>query len=239
MPFEPFRTDLEGDVVIINEPPGAYGVTFAKRGAGTRGKERFSMEVSSEAVLFDLSEMRLGAEPSEAIRAELEHDNKNIDEVAAPATLARRKAAADNPNSKAAQERYAGGRIGFKAPNQSVRLFNDSNRLSEGFFVRENPQDSSHTINLPSNRFSPAYWGAKLGWVTDRWRSLMPILKDQRELLRRPKFNAAVSSAVRGVVQKAEMAKDARAIQQAKRLLDARRKAVRAFVNLGRTALGL
>lgn len=235
----PFKTDLEGDVIVINEPPGAYGATFAKRGRGTRGKERFTVEVSSEAVLFDLSEMALGAGPSEAIRAELERDNKNIAEVAAKVTRDKRASAAANPGERWVQQRYGGGRIGFKAPNQTPRLFNDSNRLSEGFFVRDNPQDNSYSVNLPANRFSPAYWGDKLDWVTNKWRSLMPILRDQRELLRRPKFNEAVSASVRGIVQKAKMASDARAVEQAKRLQAARRKAVLAFVRLGRTVLGL
>jgi len=235
----PFRTELEGDTEIINEA-GPFAPLVARRGRSSRGKQRTSIEIVSEPLLFDLDEMVLGAKPSEAIRAELEKDAKNITEVASPGTLARRKSAQENPHSPSVRQRYGGGRTGWKEPNQTVRLFNDSNRLSEGFFVRENKQDTTWTVNVPANRFDPVtFVGEGFQLMIARFRALMPILRDSRELLRRDGFNKSVAESVRDMITKGEANGDASSIAKLKQLAAARRRVAMAFVRLGRTIVGV
>lgn len=231
-------TALGGDVEIINEA-GPFAPSIARRGQGTRGKQRTSIEIISEPVLMDLDSLALGAKPAEAIRAELEKDTKNISELASPATIARRRAAAENQSATSTQRRYGGGRIGFKAPNLTPRLFNDSGRLAEGWFVRENKSDESWTVNSPANRLDPSTFGAAaFQAMLDKLRSLMPILQDMRELFNRPAFNAAVAESVRDMVTKGEMNGDAQSIAKLKQLAAARKRAALAFVRAARGALG-
>ncbi len=232
------KTELGGDIEIINEA-GPFAPSFGRRGASSRGKQRTSIEIVSEPLLFDLDELALGAGPAEAIRARLEKDTKNITEVASAATLAKRKSAAENPTARSTQRRYSGGRTGFKAPNQSVRLFNDSGRLAEGFFVRENKQDTTWTVNVPANRLTPeGFVGDGFQRMLDKFRSLMPVLQDARALLSDSDFNAAVSKAAREMITKGELAGDAMAVQKLKQLAAARKRAVLALVRAGRMIFG-
>jgi hypothetical protein len=236
VPFAPFASD--SDIVVINEA-GEFAPSVVRRGTTTRAKPRTSIEIISQPVVFDLDELALGAKPSEAIRAELERDTMNISEFASPATQARREMAAANPSAQWVQQRYGGGRTGFTPPNQTKRLFNDSMRLARGWFVRENKTDKSWTVNVPKGRLEPTTFGAGFQAMLDRFRSLMPILKDSRELLNRPKFNAAVSESVRDIVTVGEMRGDAASVQKLKALAAAKRRAFQAAVSLGRTVLGL
>jgi hypothetical protein len=223
---------MGGDVVIINEPPGSYAPAFARRGAQSRGKERTTIEIVSEPLLMDLDELALGAGPADAVRDRLSKDTKAITgdaqsggSTAAPSTLARRKAAADNPAAPANRKRYSGGRTGFKAPNQTVRLFNDSGRLADGWFVRENKEDRAWTVNAPANRLDPTTFGPGFDAMLERFRALMPVLKDSRALLSDSGFSAAVSKALSDLVTKGELAKDAASVARLRALAAARKRA--------------
>ena len=178
--------------------------------------------------------------PTEAIRDKLSRDTKAIAEVASPATLARRKLAAENPSAPWVQRKYGGGRTGFKAPDQTVRLFNDSGRLADGFFVRDNKEDGSFTVNVPKNRFDPSTFdGAGFERMLERFRSLMPVLQDSRALLSDPAFNTAVTKAVAGIVNKGEMGDDAATVSRLRALSAARKRAALAALNALRGAAGL
>ena len=96
MPFDPSemgspRLDLEGDVVVINDVPDQFAPMFARRGLNTRGKQRTSIEITSEALLHDFDENMLGAGPAEAIRDLFEKQTKNVTEFASAATRSVRK----------------------------------------------------------------------------------------------------------------------------------------------------
>lgn len=240
MPFDSSpRTDLGGDVVIINEPPGSYAPAFARRGAVSRGKERTTIEIISEPLLFDLDELALGQKPALAIQDALKRGVQAITEFASAATIARRKAAADNPNTPSVARRYSGGRTGFKPPNQTARLFNDSGRLAEGFFVRENKEDRAWTVNTPANRLDPStFTGSGFERMLDRLRSLVPILQDARALLADKGFNAAVSEAVKDLVTRGEAASDASTVRKLQQLAAARKRLARAALAAARAVLG-
>lgn len=233
MPFAP----SSDDTIILNEA-GEFSPTFVRRGVSTRKKQRTSIEIISAPILFDLDDMVLGAKPAEAVRDELSKDTKAIGDFVSPATQARRALAAANPGAKWVQKRYAGGRTGFKAPNQTQRWGNDSGRLADGWFVRENKTDQSWTVNAPANRLDPTTFGAGFEKFIAGLRERMPILNDARELLNRDKFNAAVSSAVGDVISVGEMKGDAASVMKLKQLAAAKRAAVRALLAAGRAVLG-
>ena len=193
-------------------------------------------------MLFDLDELVLGAKPAEAIRAHLERAIKSISEFASDATQAMRKKAAGAFASGAtwALKRYSGGRTGAKPPNQTARLFNDSGRLAEGWFVRENKEDRGWTVNVPANRLDPStFTGEGFQRMLDKLRSLVPVLQDVRELNRDDVFNRTVSESVRDIATKGEMGGNAATVAKLKQLAAARKAARLAFVRLGRTVLGV
>ena len=139
----------ESEVVILNAPTldsdGNLDTFFTRRtgttSAGNARKPRYTVEVRSQPLLIDLDEYMLGAKPAEAIRGIVADQIRHISEVASAATLAQRAKAATQFSAglPSALKRYSGGRIGPMAPNQSDKLFNDSGRMAEGVFVRQNP----------------------------------------------------------------------------------------------------
>lgn len=219
---------------------------FARRGLETRGKQRTSIEIESEPLLFDLDELALGAKPSEAVRANLERAVKSIGEFASKATRERRARAeralqgGEKTRDAAGYRRqYSGGRTGLKMPNQTPRLFNDSSRLAEGFFVRENKEDLGWTVNVTANRLTPeSFRPGRFEVMLGRLREHVAVLKDVRALLADGEFNRAVTSAVADIMTKGEATKGGVYAARLKALSDARKRAARAALGLLRTAAG-
>ena len=226
----PYQPGLGSDVVILNDA-GELSPKFAARGRRTRRKERVSIEIIAEPLLHDFSEHLLGAKPAEAIREHLTAAIKGITAKASTATIRKREQAARafQRGAKWATKRYSGGRTGPKPPNQSDRLFGDSNRLAEGLFVRENRVDSSWTVNVPANRFDRStFTGAAFENMLNKLRSLVPALQDVTQLLRDPKVDEAIESSIHDIITKASPGDQGRLQQLAR----ARRQALLAGLRL-------
>lgn len=235
MPFDPAslgspRTDLGGDIVVINDVPDQFAARFGRRGASSRGKQRTSIEIVSEPLLHDFDENVLGAEPSEAIRALLEKQTKAVTEFASEATQAMRAKAekAFNAGASWAVKRYSGGRTGAKPPNQTKRKLNDSGRLAEGYFVRENKEDRAWTVNVTANRLTPETFGARFEWFLSELRRLVPAIGDSREIGKDAGFQTAVSRSIATLITKGELAGDSARVQKLAALASARKRALMA-----------
>ncbi len=206
-----FTPASDSDVVILND--GAeYSAKFAER-RGSR-KPRRTIEVESEPLLFDFNADQLGMQTAEAIKNVLSQAIKKITALAAPSTLRYRERAkrrmSGEPSPRAGyrgdyEKRYSGGRIGVKVPGQSTQLFNDSGRLADGLFVRQNTTDKSFTVNVPANRLDPSTFkpGAFEAMLV-RLRSLVPELADVRRLLESSEVREAIEAGIRGMIMKAE-----------------------------------
>lgn len=247
-------TELGADVVVINEA-GPFAPWIVQRGARTRKKPRYSIEVHSEPLIHDFDETQLGAGPAAAIRDAISKAIKDIGEFAKPSTQRKREQAAAALNgfeppkkgtkrkkrtrrfrgqtitsSKSWYEtRYAGGRTGFKPPNQTKRLFNDSGRFADGLSVRQNVQDKTFTTNVPANRLNPNIaFGApeRFGQMLDQLRSLVPILQDGRKLLASKEVRDAIDQSIKDLIIKAEE----RQAQKLQQLYQARKRALLAVL---------
>ena len=163
------------DVIAIN-----VGFSERRRTTSTGTKSRYTFEIDAQPILHNLSQEKLGDGPAHAIAKALTAQIKNIADVAALATREKRERGkrALAAGAAWAVKRYSGGRTGTKAPSGSVRYANDSGRLAEGVFVRQNPEETNWTINVPANRLDPSTFGsypAFLAWVA-RLRSHVPVL---------------------------------------------------------------
>jgi len=233
VPFDPSdlgspRLDLGGDVVVINDVPDGLTPLFARRGKVTRGKERTTVEIVSEPLLHDFDENVLGAEPANAIRDLLERETKGVDEFASDTTQAMRAKAevAFQAGAPWAKRRYSGGRTGAKPPNQTKRKLNDSGRLAEGWFVRENKEDATWTVNVPANRLTPEAFGAKWEWFLGELRRLIAPLRDVRAIAEDQGFQQAVSRSIASLIEKGELRGDSVAVRKLAALQGARKRAL-------------
>jgi len=161
------------DVIVINE-----GFQERRRTTSSGTKSRYTITVTAEPIIHNFSAEKLGEGPAIAIREAIVKQIKAITEVANLATIKRRQNAAKAIQAGKTDKRYSGGRMGAIPPSGSVRLFNDSGRLADGIFVRQNPQEKNWTINVPANRLDPSTFksqGAFVGMV-NRLRELVPAL---------------------------------------------------------------
>lgn len=161
------------DVIVINE-----GFQERRRTTSTGTKSRYTITVTAEPIIHNFSEEKLGEGPAEAIKAAIVKQIKGITEVANLSTIKRRQSAARSIQAGKTDARYSGGRIGAMPPSGSVRLFNDSGRLADGIFVRQNPQEKNWTINVPANRLDPSTFKsfASFTSMVNRLRELVPAL---------------------------------------------------------------
>ncbi len=218
-PRPPGSSNYTQDVVVLND---FSGVTFEQRTRTNKttgvATARYSLSIEAEPILHNLDGVMLGRGPAEAIRDLLVKQAKAIGEFATPATQAFREKMRDALAGKIApkgsvrrrgvvvatrsladlaRERYTGGRTGTKEPmaGGTDRIGVDSGRLSEGFYVMQNPVEGSFTVNVPENRFDPKTWGGTMAslqeWVK-RWVSLMPALANPRSILESDEFVRAV-----------------------------------------------
>lgn len=187
------------DTVVLNDYGGMRLEERTRTSKAGKTSVRMSLSIKATPILHNLNGLELGMGPANAIRDLLEKQTKDIGQPAAASTLLRRKEwarqfAAGVPQAVA---RYAGGKTGPKPPNQTVRLGNDSGRLAEGWFVRQNPKEGSWTINVPANRFDPTTWGGSTAslraWI-DRFVQLVPALAEPRSILEDGGFVRAVAT---------------------------------------------
>lgn len=209
---------------------GGSRVSVRRRTTSRGTKDRYTIDIKAEPIVHVFDDTALGAEPAEAIREVIEKAVKDIGEFASGATqeFRRRAELAFQSGAPWAQKRYAGGRIGAKPPNQTKRLFNDSNRLSEGLFVRQNPAERSFAINAPANRL-------KEPQLIERLLDLVPILKQPARIAADENVRRAVLEAKRDMIQRATGIADAKRRQ----LRMAQLNAAKALLGLGRSFVGL
>ena len=229
------------NVVILNDGE-YYSAKFAERTGGK--KARRTIEVRSEPLLMDFDETALGAKPAQAIMEVIRDGIKGIMQVASQATLERRDRAkrritgalSDRQDgfrrrgkhyAGSYEDRYTGGRTGVTIPAQTVRLFNDSNRLANGLAVRQNPQDKTYTINVPINRLDPSeFKPGMFDLMLNRLRALVPELADARRLITHPKVREAIEQSIQDMIMKAEMRQRGLLLARAA----ARRQAIMALI---------
>jgi hypothetical protein len=133
-----------------------------------------------------------------------------------------------------ALKRYAGGRIGAKAPNQTNKFGMDSLRTVDGLSMRPNLTDSSYTINVPANRMNPDTFGAGFDAYMNRLMELIPVL-DPKRALGDKEIEGAIKQGVADMISKAESNAEA-AIQRSLARLRAQKIAL--AKQIGRLALG-
>lgn len=166
------------DTVVLNNPSDWAGLARRERTTSTGTHVRYSINVTSEAIVHDFGELRKAAATAQAILGVLQRGIKAITVPASPATLAKRALAAaglarGDPSYVA---RYTGGRTGASTPNQSDRLFNDSGRLADGLFVRRNAEEEGFTINVPANRLDPRTFGGGEAAIIAMWQRLVELV---------------------------------------------------------------
>jgi hypothetical protein len=193
------------ETIILNDYGSGSGLSGAiRRRTSAKGKttDRVSVNIKSEPLVHTFDDAALGAGPAAAIRDAFEAAIKGITAIASPSTIARRnharQALANGTAPKSIVKRYSGGRTGTKPPKTSVRLFNDSDRLSEGLFVRQNPREASWTTNVPANRFT--------GDTQHLLGELFDLIGDKispRALLDHPDVSKEIRASLEQILQKA------------------------------------
>jgi hypothetical protein len=187
------------EVYVLNE-----GLSERRRTTSSGTKSRFTLDVKTEPLIFNLSEISLGRGPAEALKKAISDGIKSIAAVALPSTLLKRKYAKAGVQRGApwAVKRYSGGRTGAKAPAQSDRLFNDSGRFAEGLHVMQNTKEGAWTVNVPANRLDPTTFKSQSDFIrmVERLRELVPVLRDP---LSAPGVRAAMAASIDQMITKA------------------------------------
>ncbi len=235
----PFQPDSASDVEIINAYADGDVTLAARRGtlaSGAQRKARYSIEIKSEPLLFELNELNLGGELAAAWAQRIRDNIQGIAVPASKATQAMRTKAVDALAAGAswATRRYSGGRIGSMPPNQTDKLFNDSGRLAKGVHLRQNLTDSSYTLNVPANRLNREQFGRGYDEMVGKLVSLVPML-DPSKALGDPAIEKAIKESVATMISKAESNAEA-ALQRSLAKLRATR--ARVLKQIGRFALG-
>lgn len=200
------------DVVILNNG-------LLERRTSKTGKQRYVMRVSAEPVVINTDPKALGKPIAEAIAHHLKERVKGITAQAAPATLKARAVAAKAfaAGKPWALQRYAGGRTGAMAPNQSDRAFNDSGRFAETI-VANASSDGAWRVNVAANRLDDKTGRAER--IFKRLTELLPEIANPALLLDNAVLKRKISKAHAGMVQKAQARSSKLSESVARQLLD-------------------
>jgi len=175
------------------------GFNELTRKTRTGVKKRIAIEIESEPILFNLNELALGQGPAEAIKRIIEDQIRGIAKRVSQATIDRRQRAHKSENqTRWYQRRYTGGRTGETPPDpNSTQWGNDSGRLANGVFVRENKTNYSWTVNVPANRLDERTFGSR-GFMVflQKLAELVPALGNPGSLLANERLNSAIDEAM-------------------------------------------
>lgn len=190
-------------VHVLND----FGLERRERTTSRGTKARYTVSIQAEPLVHVFDTKSLGAGPAAAIAEHLRERVRGIGAEAAPSTLLHRKYAATAATSgkRWAARRYAGGRIGAMAPNQSSRLFNDSGRLVKSI-VAGPTRDENWVINVAANRFDPKTFRdgeAGVSRMHDLLRQHVPEFGDSAALLQVPAVRRAIGESVDTIFRKA------------------------------------
>jgi hypothetical protein len=216
----------DDNIIVINQPGGGLERRIRN------GKVRYSIGVQAEPIIHNLDPSLLGRGPAEAIADVLRQKVRNIGAIASVATRAYRARAqkAFNTGASWATRRYAGGRIGAMAPNQTPRAFNDSGRFASSLFATPNKTESTWTINVAANRLNEASGAVVTIW--NRLVQLVPEFGSPEKLLGTKEVTTAVRTSLRDLIAKAEMRRDDLTAARARAILGVVSAAARALVSL-------
>lgn len=204
------------DVMVINQ---GYELRTSKT-----GKQRVTVVVKSEPVIFQTDPKQLGQPVALAIARHFQERIKGITAVAAPATIKAREAAAKavSEGKQWALKRYAGGRTGLKQPNQSNRLFNDSGRFAESITATAS-RDGAWRVNVAANRLNPdTLTGgmAALQRIIQRLGELVPEIANPALLMQNDILKRTIDKAMENAIQVARARTTTLTLEVAKETFD-------------------
>lgn len=203
------------DVVVLNR--GLEQRTSAS------GKQRYTIKVTSEPLIFDLDPRSFGRDLANAVAHHFRERIKGITAVAAPATLKARAVAerAFKAGKPWALKRYAGGRTGPLAPNQTNRAFNDSTRFEKTITANAS-SDGAWRVNVAANRLSGD--PAMVQRIWNRLVDLVPEFSDPSKLMENDVLRKTVERSVANMRKKLQATARSNAIEIARQVLEIGRK---------------
>lgn len=174
----------DSDIVIVNQP--------LKRRESKSGKVRFTIEIQSEPLIFNLDPKTMEASFATAIADELRARVQGITQDAPEATLTARKveAKAYADGKPWALKRFAGGKLGAMPPNQTTRAFNNSGRFAKSIVAMA--KLGKWTVNVAANRLDPTTGNVDRIWA--RLVSLVPAFVQPALLNSAPKVAKSVKT---------------------------------------------
>ena len=186
--------DVTQDVIVLND---FGGVQLEERTRTTKSGTavRYTLGIKAEPILHNLRGLDLGRKPAQAILDLIRTQHRNIAQMAAPSTMARRRrAAAELKNGGSTRlrrganvtsgdlvkRRYVAARTANDPPGTSARFGSDSNLLYNGWFLRQNNAEGTWTVNVPANRLDPTTFNgglAALQRFVEHLTALIPALR--------------------------------------------------------------
>lgn len=166
---------------LINVNAAWRQVERTSKRTGKVSRKNYKVDFQIQDLIVDTDARALNSEFSELVKEVVKQEMQGISEVASLATRQRRQRAERDRQSGWYRKRYSGGRTGETVPNQSVRLFNDSNRMSNNLTLRARINSAGQsviTMNVPANRLDPRTFGSAGAFneMQRKLRSLVPIL---------------------------------------------------------------
>lgn len=143
------------------------------------GKDRFTVQIKTDPITINLDPKTLGKPVADAIAHHLRESVKSIPFAAKLPTLRAREIArkAFDKGEAWAMKRYAGGRMGPMAPNQTTREFNDSGRFAASIAVGPG-KDDSWRVNVAGNRLNAATASGGAAGVQRIWKRLVELVPE-------------------------------------------------------------
>lgn len=194
-----------------------------KRRVSKSGKAKFTVEVKSEPLIFDLDPKNLEPGIAQAIAQELRERVEGITAEAAPGTLKareneRKAYAAGKPW---AVKRFSGGKMGPTPPTTSTRAFNNSGRFAQSI-VAGAAAGGRWIVNFAANRLDPSTGNVERIW--NRLIQLVPAFANIGLLYNSPKFVETMRLGIQSMIVKGPMTADEFTAARAKALADAKIK---------------
>ena len=197
-------------LVIVNQP--------LRQRTSRTGAVRYTIDVKSEPLIYNLDPKELEQAAATAIAEELRVQVKAISAEAAPTTLRARASAAKAyaAGKPWAVKRYSGGKIGPMAPTGSTRAFNDSGRFAASIVAMA--KAGKWVVNVAGNRLNPTQVGS-VERVFARLAELVPAFANQRLLLQSANVRKALELGMQSMIAKAPMTYDQLSVARARALM--------------------
>jgi hypothetical protein len=200
---------MADDIIIVNQP--------LKKRTSKSGKVRFTVEMRSEPLIFNLDPKILEETVAKSIAEELRTQVKGISTSAAPATLrsraVERKAYAAGKSW--ATKRFSGGKTGPTPPTTNTAAFNNSGRFAQSIVAMANY--GKWTINFAANRLDPSTGNVDRIWA--RLVQFVPAFADVTKLYESARVRQTMERALGALMTKGEKTHDELSVSRARNLL--------------------